>query len=650
MSRFWSDLLLSADPDYVLVCDPHLDLSHVQRSVLSLGLQPFSVDRLKERQERRTPWKQIFRELPTRPDLKASPKNVLDADNQTADWRQLARCGLPNKNTRYRAVEHTNSEDPPRSPVALGRMGLTSQPQAGPKWLLFGPFDDPILACRYWSLRAIGRAPSWYRPVAIISKRLRGVPNTAIVHAPVADPSLLSEAISRWSTSRKTVTASDDTVPQTFPRNRVYLASKTETVVPYDGYWRMTLPSAPDLGDDYASLARCVAELNLLSPNPQDPDGIVLAPTDASRHLIDGGQEHPPTRITRRGIAQLTSFSKLSLIAIPHISYRQAVTAAFAEHEFELTPSDKGLYQQRSLELAKGLRYLAWLLRQPESRLLLDMFFKYHLGGKPPPRYRRAVRYDELEECLVDRVRSVRGSLRGAWRSRIEAWLEEWVNRLLSRDLLLGGHVLRCPVCADRSFYRLESLGQSFECKRCMATSPMPGNTPRSFQLNEALYQLMEHDGEVATLTLSVLRDSADLSFLYLPEVVSTREDITRELDIAALVDGELVIGEVKSNSSLSQKEIKNSRFVAKNAHARRMLFATMTKHQGHCRAGDCDQCIATHGEHHADMAWGPQIRQEIQKTREILAADGGRVDSFCWHSLHAGFADQHQLLASFRR
>jgi hypothetical protein len=128
------------------------------------------------------------------------------------------------------------------------------------------------------------------------------------------------------------------------------------------------------------------------------------------------------------------------------------------------------------------------------------------------------------------------------------------------------------------------------------------------------------------------------------------RDQATRELDVAALVDGELVIGEVKSNSKLTKKEIRNSRYVAKNARAGQMLFATTAKHQEHCAASECASCIAKYGKHHADMAWGPEVRKEIKKSRESLQAEGGSVDSFCWYSLHGAFQDQHDPLTHFKR
>jgi hypothetical protein len=649
IDRFWGDLLASADPDFVFVIDPRLGLSDVEKVVSRSRLQPFEVIRLKERQERRGMWRSVFMELPT--SMRSHEKQILDYDQGDADWKAIAFRGLPHWNTQFEKVNPRDEVEgnPPDFPVKIGRLGLTGQPRGGPTWCLIGGTDDPLMACRYWSLRAVGRTPRWLRAGAIHAIALRAAGRNVILYAPEAEQGDIDSALQRWSSRRKRVSQANDGAAQSFPRNRQYLASQMETVAPFDGFWRVALPSVPPLQDDYSPGARCIAEFKLLSPNPEDPDGIILAPTETSRELVSEERLRDSYRITRRGVARLSRISKAGLVSIPHIGYREAVNAAFAEYDFALAPSDKGLYQQRSLQLAKGLRFLAWMLRRPESRRLLKLFFEYHLKGRAPAKYRRAVRYEELEEVLLGHLREMQGSLRGPWKRRAQEWLGYWIDGLLERGLLIGGHVLRCPVCADRSFYRLEALGQSFECRRCLATSPLPGNTPRCFQLNEALFELLEHDGEVTTLTLAMLRESASFSFLYLPEIVVSRDGLTRELDIAALVDGELVIGEVKSNKKLTKKEVRNSRFVAKNARAGRMLFATTAKQEEHCAAGDCEACITKYGAHHADRAWGPEVRKEIQRSREILRSDGVQVESLCWHSVH-GDQEEKGPLARFKR
>lgn len=644
VDRFWSNLLESADPDFVLAVDPRLGVADVESAVRSSRLQPFDVARLKERQERRGSWRTLFRELPTSPSGRGE-KGILDYDQGDAEWRMIARRGLPHWNTTFERLKPGEESDPePEWPTRMGRLGLTGQLRGGASWLLIGGVNDPLMACRYWSLRAIGRSPKWHGGAAIRAETLRVPGRKVMVCAPEASDAEMDAALQRWNSGRKTVLQVNDEAAQRFPQGRLYLATQTEAVAAYEGYWRTSEPAAPALEDDYAPGVRCVAEFRLLSPNPEDPDGIVLAPTAASRELVSEGWDYGSYRVTRRGIARLSRVGRSNLVSIPEISYREAVDAALGEYGFTLKPSDKGLYQQRSLQLAKGLRFLAWMLRHPESRELLDVFFEYHLAGPAPPKYRRAVRYEELEEILLTHLRDTRGSLRGPWKKRAQEWLGYWVDGLLERGLLIGGHVLRCPVCADRSFYRLEVLGQRFECRRCLANSPLPGNTPRCFQLNEALFELIQHDGEVTTLTLARLRESASLSFLYLPEIVVSKDGLTRELDIAALVDGELVIGEVKSNAKLTKKEIKNSRFVAKHARAGRMLFATMAKEEEHCAAGNCEDCIATHGKHHADWAWSSEIREEIEKTRQALGSEGVKVESLCSYSLHPAQRDPKSL------
>jgi hypothetical protein len=178
----------------------------------------------------------------------------------------------------------------------------------------------------------------------------------------------------------------------------------------------------------------------------------------------------------------------------------------------------------------------------------------------------------------------------------------------------------------------------------------MPAQSARSFRLNEAVYQLLKHDGDVTVLMLATLRSRAERSLLYLPEVVTERDRVTRELDVAALVDGELFVGEMKSNNKLTPKEVKNSRFVVRNAQAQTMLFATTARAPGPCRAGECAKCIRDHGEHHADRAWNTGARQLIEDTRRALDRENIRVESHCWYTLVGQHADAEQPLHRFRR
>ena len=661
LDPFWTNVMKAADPDLVLIIDPKVSVAKLASTLERAGLQPFAVERLKEGAERRTPHRLIFRETPTRapdidPDDTSQADEVLDLECGSATWREIARLGLPHPTTeatRQRRAADARLPLDERAPVMRGRVGITAEGAASARWLLIGGADDPELACRYWSLRALGAAPTWrVLRGADLGRRPALLARSFVISAPGVDVDLVSRTAAEWSTQRKSFRAESASDVAAIPYRRYHLASQVEAVVPFDGFLRVSLPAPPPLEHEYAATARGAVEFNLLSATPGAPDGMILVPNDCSRELVARGHPERETRVTRRGFAQLQPLTAAALVAVPEITYRQAVTAAFEQHRFRLTPSDKGLYQQRSLQLAGGLQFLAWMLRQPSSRHLLNMFFEYHLAGSPPEGYRRAVRYDELRNRLLAQVKASRGgrSLRASVRDRAEAWLADWADGLLERELLEGGHVLRCPECAYRSFYRLDDLGQRFRCRRCVADSPLPGDVERCFRLNEAAYQLLVHDGDVTVLTLATLRDRALQSLLYLPEIISKRDGVVRELDIAALVDGELVVGEVKSNDKLAAKEVRNSRFVVRNARASRMLFATTSKAQDECAAGDCASCIARHGEHHADNAWSTGAREQVEETRSNLAGEGIKVESLCWYSLVGSHADARQELRPFER
>ena len=360
-------------------------------------------------------------------------------------------------------------------------------------------------------------------------------------------------------------------------------------------------------GQQLRSQLRGVLENQLRSPDALDPDGLILARTDDSRRLV-GNQLGRQRRITRRGIAEITNLASSQLIQLPIVPYRDAVSAPFVDAGYQLTPSDKGRYQQRALELAKGLVYLAWLLRQSESNRLLELFFTYHGAGNPPPEYRRAVTYLELRAQLLSVLRERRARLRAASTAKADAWLQAWSDGLLERGLMLGGYVLACSECAKRAWYDAELVTNRFRCGRCAHESIVPSRAVRSFRLNEAFYQFKQHQGQVVTLVLALLRSEAKESFLYLPETSLDDGVRPREIDAAALVDGKLIIVEAKSTDVLSQADVARYRYLARRTHAWRLVFAT------------------------TEPAWNAATTDRIEAARDELAESGVEVVS-----LHKG-------------
>ncbi len=595
--------------------------------------------------ELRPPWSAHFAERPSRSGRRGA---IIDVDDQALNWRAAARYGLPASNTQAR---RKSREDPDaEAPVRRGTLGLTAQ-SAAHRWALFGDRNQLDLAARYWCLRALGGLPRWYSLGRLDNDRPPPFSRNAFLLAPTALPEDITSAAQRWSNNvRQFESAPADPSEVLDPPADYYFGAKIDAIEGFNHQLHTSLPAPPVLGEPLRRNLRGVAEYHLMSPDPEDPDGVVLTRDARSRALVfHGGQADHRTRITLNGFAEVRPIAEPALAVLPVIKYEAAVAAPLEEAGYSVRRSDKGLYQQRSLALAGGLRFLAWALRQPESASLLTLFHQYHLSGTPPSGYRRAITYDDFRERLFAHLRKSRKRLRPQLRDQAEEWLSWWINELLEKQLLIAGYVLPCPTCALREFYRAEMVGQSFECQRCGDKAAARSPLSRSFRLNEAFYQLQTHDGEVVTLLLASLRQASKESFLYLPEAELTRQGQTKEADAIALVDGDLVLAEAKSNNSLSTKEIKWYRYAAQRTKARRLVFATANRDQPLCSSLDCDSC-AEAGAHHRDHAWNDGARAEVADARKRLVAHGITVETHCYRSLVVKQGDTDSELSRFKQ
>jgi hypothetical protein len=152
---------------------------------------------------------------------------------------------------------------------------------------------------------------------------------------------------------------------------------------------------------------------------------------------------------------------------------------------------------------------------------------------------------------------------------------------------------------------------QRFTCRRCGHPSPLPATAEVSFQLNEAFYQFQLHHGQVVTLALAQLRREARRSFLYLTETALTDSaSRTREIDAAALLDGQLVIVEAKSNKTVPKRDVDWYTWLARRTRASRLIFAT------------------------GETAWDQVTRGRIVQAETSLSPSGVQVTSLTRQSL----------------
>jgi hypothetical protein len=144
-------------------------------------------------------------------------------------------------------------------------------------------------------------------------------------------------------------------------------------------------------------------------------------------------------------------------------------------------------------------------------------------------------------------------------RGTFDLWVEKGI---LQRGLIFG-----CPRCHYVDFYRLDEVGPGFACSRCRNVSRTikqalwrdPLEEPKwYYDLDEVVYQMLENNGDVPLLALSTLTHGK-ASALFLPEaeveVKGRRGERDIELDMWAVIDGDVAIGEAKSTDFLEETQ-----------------------------------------------------------------------------------------------
>jgi hypothetical protein len=206
--------------------------------------------------------------------------------------------------------------------------------------------------------------------------------------------------------------------------------------------------------------------------------------------------------------------------------------------------SDKGSYSRRMIYLWGGLPAVATDLETPEIRRLLLSWVNVKSDGSPGivAQQRRHLRLSDVMRITGLRVDVARDLL----------------DQYIHQDIVSRGLLFTCGLCNGTSFYRLEDIGSVFRCQRCrqsneiLRTSWKGAREPIWFYaLDEVAFQGLSANSHVPLLALAQIAKSSN-SFLYMPEGkvhISGRGDI--EIDLWAIADGQILIGEAKIQDRL---------------------------------------------------------------------------------------------------
>lgn len=249
--------------------------------------------------------------------------------------------------------------------------------------------------------------------------------------------------------------------------------------------------------------------------------------------------------------------------------------AFFESIGVSLRYSDKGNYFNDTLRRFGGLSLAGEFVKNPRTRGVLDAFIAKKPAADGSIVYlandqRAYLTLSAIQKCMDDD----------------ENVAVDLVDKLVGQEVLQRGYILQCQRCRLSSWYSLNVLTATFTCNRCSAEQQFtrthwrtPAEPRWYYKLAETVYQFYENNSHLTLQTLYNLKSRAKTAFHYVPEVDLIDFPAVgekRELDVACIVDGRVVVGECKTES-LRVKDV--SKFETLNARLKKrpdlIVFAT---------------------------------------------------------------------------
>lgn len=166
--------------------------------------------------------------------------------------------------------------------------------------------------------------------------------------------------------------------------------------------------------------------------------------------------------------------------------------------------------------------------------------------------------------------------------AEIRADLLRALQGFVEAKILRQGTNTHCRHCGSKIWQEFSSLQQEFKCVGCGALNHSDVEATWYYRLNTLLRGGIIEYGTIPVIAaLAAARSEAKQSFIYSPgfEFYERYEDrkAAAELDVICLVDGELWVGEVKTNiSKFKPKEMDKLVREAKKMHAdKAFVFAS---------------------------------------------------------------------------
>ncbi len=268
--------------------------------------------------------------------------------------------------------------------------------------------------------------------------------------------------------------------------------------------------------------------------------------------------------------------------------------------------SDKGRYA-RWMASHLGIQGLHELLVDQRSQALLAVFQSKRLMTLPDMR----ATFSDLRH-------------RGELPRRIVGgpsdrdWLDAWIGRQVEAKVLMQGISAKCRECLAESFMPFGTFTDVFRCIRCGAEASTPAIPRVGYQLGEVPFQFFGNNGAVPALALVALGRRAVNGFSFDFDHLLKRSQSVREIDLIAVLDGELAIGEAKVNGRFDDRDMSLLRETARRLDARFVVLAADLECEGGCGA----DCVEAHASRDTCLPRGhgnPGQRERVERLRAAL-------------------------------
>lgn len=212
---------------------------------------------------------------------------------------------------------------------------------------------------------------------------------------------------------------------------------------------------------------------------------------------------------------------------------------------YSMELSDKGSYLKDTISRFGSLEEVAKFFRSEAKRQLFDLFLIDKKDSTDE------VIYLDIEKRSYLSFEAIKDKLANE---------EEAVNiieDLISKDILSRGLIFQCSRCRLSAWYGIEAVSKTFKCNRCgldqtysIKNWKSPAEPGWYYHLAETVYLFYQSNSHITALSLDKLRQESKVAFHYICEtdiINVLGENKKRELDILAISDGNIIIGECKN-------------------------------------------------------------------------------------------------------